>query len=149
MFPKIIYRHTHSVYISARSYHGLVFNNGTWVADLCGHITLVGQPVNSEASVLEVFVTCSNIMCYMSDVCYLVYYIASDQKWNSSNDIPNHYRQQSPAHADLHYHVGICSVDLEPLYRGQNPMVAYYEPHAYQLTHKVRTMVAGRVFWIT
>ena len=26
-------------------------------------------------------------------------------------------------------------------------MVTYYEPHTYQLTCKVRTMVAGRVFW--
>ena len=147
LFPKIIHRCTHSEYISARSHHGLVFNNGTQVTDMCGHITLISEPVNSEASVLEALVACSNIMCYRSDVHYLVCYIASDQKWHSANNIPNHYRQQPPAHADLHYHAGICVVDLEPLSRGQNPVVAYYEPHAYQLTCKVRTMVAGRVFW--
>ena len=147
MFPKIIHRCPYSEYISARSCHGLVFNNGTQVTDLCGHITPISEPVNSEASVLEALVTCSNIMCYRSNVHYLVYYIASDQKWHSANNIPNHYRQQPPAHADFHYHAGICVTDLEPLSGGQNPVVTYYELHAYQLTCKVRTMVSGRVFW--
>ena len=118
--------------------------------DLCGQITLVSQSINSEASVMEALVACSNIMSYRTDIQYLVFYIASFQKWNSNvstNNIPNHYRQQPPANANLHYHSGICVIDLEPLSRGQHPLTIYYEPHTFLQTPRVRTMVAGVVFW--
>ena len=55
-------------YISARSRWGLVYTNGTQVIDLCGHTTMVGQPVNSEASVLEALTTCTNIPMYVSQL---------------------------------------------------------------------------------
>ena len=116
--------------------------------DLCGQITPVSQPINSEASVMEALVACSNIMSYRTDIWYLVFYIASFQKWNSNistNNFPNHYKQQPPANADLHYHSGICVIDLEPLSRGQHPLTIYYEPHAFLKTPRVRTMVAGVV----
>ena len=96
---------------------------------------------------MEALVTCSNIMRYRTDVRYLVFYIASFQKWQSTNNIPNHYRQWSSAYADLHYHSGMCVINLEPLCRGQNPLALYYEPHAYLQTQRVRTRVAGMVFW--
>ena len=115
--------------------------------DLCGQITPVRQPVNSDASVMEVLVACSNIMGYRTDIQYLVFYIVSFQKWNSTNNIPNYYRQQPPANADLHYHSSICVIDLEPLSRGQHPLAIYYEPHTYVQTPRVRTMGAGVVFW--
>ena len=116
--------------------------------DLCGRITPVGQPINSEPSVMEALVACSNIMSYRTNIWYLVFYIASFQKWNSNvstNNIPNHYRQQPPANANLHYHSGV--IDLEPLSRGQHPLTIYYEPHTFLQTPRVRTMVAGVVFW--
>ena len=147
LFPKVIHGHTHAEYISSRSHNGLVFSQGTQVIDLCGRVTPVGEPVNSEVSVMEALVACSNIMGYRTDVWYLVFYIASFQKWKSTNNILNHYRQQPPANADLHYHSGICVIDLEPLSRGQHPLTIYYEPHAYLQTPRVRTMVAGAVFW--
>ena len=92
------------------------------------------NPVNSKASVMEALVACSNIMSYRTDVRYLVFYIASFQKWQSTNNIPNHYRQQSSAYANLHDHSGMCVIDLEPLCRGQNPLTLYYEPHAFLQT---------------
>ena len=137
LFPKIIHGHTHADYISSRSCNGLVLSQGTQVS----------EPLNSEASVMEVLVACSNIMGYRTDVWYLVFYIMSFQKWKSTNNIPNHYRQQPPANANLHYHSGICVIDLEPLSRGQHPLAIYYEPHTYLQTPRVRTMVAGVVFW--
>ena len=147
LFPKVIHGCTHLEYISSRSHNGLLFNQGTQVVDLCGRVSSVSQPVNSEASVMEVLVACSNIMSYRTDIRYLVFYIASFQKWQSTNNIPNHYRQQSPANADLHYHSGMCVIDLEPLSRGQHPITLYYEPHAFLQTQRVRTRVAGTVFW--
>ena len=147
LFPKIIHGHTHAEYISSRSHSGLLLNQCTQVIDLCGQVTPVSQPVNSEASVMEALVTCSNIMSYRTDVQYIVFYITSFQKWESTNNIPNHYRQQPPANANLHYHSGICVIDLEPLSRGQHPLTIYYEPHAFLQTPRVRTMVAGVVFW--
>ena len=147
LFPKIIHGHTHAEYISLRSRSGLLLNQHTQVIDLCGQVTPVGQPVNSEASVMEALVTCSNIMSYRTNVQYLVFYITSFQKWESTNNFPNHYRQQPPANANLHYHSGICVIDLEPLSRGQHPLTIYYEPHAFLQTPRVRTMVAGVVFW--
>ena len=69
------------------------------------------------------------------------------QKWNCTNNILKYYRQQPPANVDLHYHSGICVIDLEPLSRGQHPLAIYYEPHTYLQTPRVRTMVAGAVFW--
>ena len=122
LFPKVIHRHTHAEYISSRSHNGLVIRQGTQVIDLCGQITSVSESVNSEASVMESLVVCSNIMGYRTNVWYLVFYIASFQKWESTNNILNHYRQQPPANADLHYHSGICVIDLEPLSRGQHPL---------------------------
>ena len=147
LFPKIIHGHTHAEYISSRSCNGLVFSQGTQVIDLCGQVTPVSEPVNSEASVMEALVVCSNIMGYRTNVQYLVFYIASFHKWKSTNNILNHYRQQPPANADLHYHSGICVIDLEPLSRGQHPLMIYYKPHTYLQTPRVRTMVAGVVFW--
>ena len=147
LFPKIIHGHTHVEYISSRSCNGLVFNQGTQVIDLCGQVTPVGEPVNPEASVMKALVACSNIMGYRTDIWYLVFYIASFQKWKSTNNIPNHYRQQPPANANLHYHSSICVIDLEPLSRGQHPLTIYYKPHAFLQTPRVRTMVAGAVFW--
>ena len=88
LFPKIIHGHTHVEYISSRSHNGLVFSQGTQVIDLCGWVTPVGEPVNSEASVMEALVVCSNIMGYRTDIQYLVFYIASFQKWKSTNNIP-------------------------------------------------------------
>ena len=129
LFPKVIHGCTHSEYISSRSQSGLLLNWGTQIIDLCGRVSLVGQPVNPEASVMEVLVTCFNIMSYRTDVRYLVFYIVSFQKWQSTNNIPNHYRQQSSANANLQYHSGMCVIDLEPLCRGQNPLALYYEPH--------------------
>ena len=96
---------------------------------------------------MEALVTCSNIMSYRTDVRYLVFYIASFQKWQSTNNISNHYRQQSSANADLHYHSGMCVINLEPLSRGQHPIALHYEPHAFLQTQRVRTRVAGVVFW--
>ena len=110
-------------------------------------VSSVSQPVNSEASVMEALVACSNIMSYRTNVRYLVFYIASFQKWQSTNNIPNHYRQQSSANANLHYHSGVCVINLEPLSRGQHPITLYYEPHAFLQTQRVRTRVAGMVFW--
>ena len=147
LFPKVVNGHTHAEYVSSRSCLSLTLNRGAQVIDLCGHISPVGQPVNSEASVIEALVGCANIMMYRSDVRYLIFYVASFQKWQTCNNIPDHYRQQSPANADLHYHSGICVIDLEPLSRGQRPLALYYEPHAYMQTPRVRTMVAGMVFW--
>ena len=115
LFPKIIHGCTHAEYISSRSHNGLVFKQGTQVVDLCGQVTPVSEPVNSEALVMEVLVACSNIMGYRTDVQYLIFYIASFQKWKSTNNILNHYRQQPPANANLHYYSGICVIDLEPL----------------------------------
>ena len=148
LFPKIIHGHTHTEYISLRSCGGLLLNQCTQVIDLCGQVTPVGQPVNSEASVMEALVTCSNIMSYRTDIRYLVFYIASFQKWESTNNFPNHYRQQPPANTDLHYHSGMCVIDLEPLSRGQHPLAIYYEPHAFLQTPRVRTMVAEQCFGI-
>ena len=147
MFPKIIHGHTHAEYISLRSRSGLLLNQHTQVIDLCGWVTPVSQPVNSKASVMEVLVTCANIMSYRTDVWYLVFYIRSFQKWESNNNFLNHYRQQPPANANLHYHAGICMIDLEPLSRSQHPLAIYYQPHAFLQTPRVRTMVAGVVFW--
>ena len=147
LFPKVIHGHTHSEYISSRSCSGLLFNQGTQVIDLCGQVSSVGQPVSSKALVMEVLVACSNIMSYRTDIRYLVFYIASFQKWQSTNNILNHYRQQSSANANLHYHSGMCVIDLEPLSRGQHPIALYYEPHAFLQTQRVRTRVAGMVFW--
>ena len=147
LFPKVINGHTHAEYVSSRSRIGLTLNRGTQVIDLCGHISPVGQPVNSEASVMEALTACANIMTYRSDIRYLVFYIALFQKWQTCNNIPDHYRQQSPANANLHYHSGMCIIDLEPLSRGQHPLALYYEPHAFVQTQRVRTMVAGMVFW--
>ena len=147
LFTKVIHGCTHAEYISSRSHSGLLLNQHTQVIDLCGQVTSVGQPVNSEASVMEALVACSNIMSYRTDIRYLVFYIMSFQKWKSTNNILNHYRQQPPANADLHYHSGICVIDLEPLSRGQHPLAIYYEPHAFLQTPRVRTMVAGVVFW--
>ena len=96
---------------------------------------------------MEALVACSNIMSYRTDVRCIVFYIMSFQKWQSTNNILNHYRQQPPANADLHYHFGMCVIDLEPLSRGQNPITLYYEPHAFLQTGRVRTRVAGMVFW--
>ena len=96
---------------------------------------------------MEALAACANIMTYRSDVRYLVFYIASFQNWQTCNNIPDHYRQQSPANANLHYHSGMCIIDLEPLSRGQCPLALYYEPHAFVQTQRVRTMVAGMVFW--
>ena len=118
LFPKVIHGCSHAEYISVRSHNGLVLRQGTQVMDLCGQITPVGLPINSEASVMEALVACSNIMSYRSDVWYLVFYIVSFQKWNSNvspNNFPNHYRQQPPANANLHYHSGLCVINLEPL----------------------------------
>ena len=86
-------------------------------------------------------------MGYRTNVQYIVFYIVSFQIWKSTNNIPNHYRQQPPANANLHYHYGICVIDLEPLSRGQHPLAIYYEPHAFLQTPRVRTMVAGVMFW--
>ena len=147
LFPKVVNGHTHAEYVSSRSCISLTLNRGTQVIDLCGRISPIGQPVNSEASVIEALVGCANIMTYRSDVRYLMFYVASFQKWQTCNNIPDHYRQQSPANADLHYHSGVCVIDLEPLSRGQCPLALYYEPHAYMQTPRVRTMVAGMVFW--
>ena len=147
LFPKVINGRTHAEYVSSRSRIGLTLNRGTQVIDLCGRISPVRQPVNSEASVMEALAGCANIMTYRSDVRYLVFYVASFQKWQTCNNIPDHYRQQSPANADLHYHSGVCIIDLEPLSRGQCPLALYYEPHAFVQTQRVRTMVAGMVFW--
>ena len=41
----------------------------------------------------------------------------------------------------------LCVIDLEPLSRGQHPLTIYYKPHAFLQTPRVRTMVAGVVFW--
>ena len=147
LFPKVIHGHTHSEYISSRSCISLLLNQHTQVIDLCVWVTPVSQPVNSKASVMEVLVTCSNIMSYRTDIWYLVFYIVSFQKWKSTNNILNHYRQQPPANADLHYHSGICVIDLEPLSRDQHPLTIYYEPCTFLQTPRVRTMVAGVVFW--
>ena len=147
MFPKIIHGHTHAEYISLRSHSSLLLNQCTQVIDLCGWVTPVSQPVNSKASVMETLVTCANIMSYRTDILYLVFYITSFQKWESTNNFLNHYRQQAPANANLHYHSGICVIYLEPLSRGQHPLTIYYEPHAFLQTPRVRTMVAGAVFW--
>ena len=147
LFPKVIHGHTHLEYISSRSHSGLLLNRGTQVIDLCGQVSPVSQPVNSKASVMEALVTCSNIMSYRTDVRYLVFYIASFQKWQSTNNILNHYRQQSSAYANLHYHSGVCVINLEPLCRGQNSLTLYYEPHAFLQTRRVRTRVAGVAFW--
>ena len=150
LFPKVIHGCSHAEYISVRSCNGLVLRQSTQVMDLCGQITPVSQPINSEASVMEALVACSNIMSYRTDVWYLVFYIMSFQKWNSNvspNNFSNHYRQQPPPDANLHYHSGICVIDLEPLSRGQHPLTIYYEPHAFLQTPRVRTMVAGVVFW--
>ena len=147
LFPKIIHGHTHAEYISLRSCSGLLLNQCTQVIDLCGQVTPVGQPVNSEASVMEALDACSNIMSYRTSIWYLVFYIMSFQKWESTNNFLNHYRQQPPANADLHYHSGICVIDLEPLSRGQHPLIIYYKPHTFLQTPRVRTMVAGAVFW--
>ena len=147
LFPKVIHGHTHSEYISSRSRNGLLFNQGTKVIDLCSWVSSVGQPVNSKASVMEALVACSNIMSYRTDIRYLVFYIVPFQKWQNTNNIPNHYRQQSPANANLHYHSGMCVIDLEPLSRGQHPITLYYEPHAFLQTQRVRTRVASMVFW--
>ena len=147
LFPKIIHGHTHAEYISSRSCSGLLLNQHTQVIDLCGQVTPVDQPVNSKASVMEALVTCSNIMSYRTNIWYLVFYITSFQKWESTNNFPNHYRQQPPANANLHYHSGICVIDLEPLSTGQHPLAIYYKPHAFLQTPRVRTMVAGVVFW--
>ena len=100
--PKIIHGCTHAEYISSRSCNGLLLNQCTQVIDLCSWVTPVSQPVNSEASVMEALVACSNIMSYRTDVRYLVFYIASFQKWESNNNFLNHYRQQPPVHANLH-----------------------------------------------
>ena len=140
LFPKVVNGHTHAEYVSSRSRINLTLNRGTQVNDLCGHISPIGQPVNSEASVIEALVGCANIMMYRSDIRYLMFYVTSFQKWQTCNNIPDHYRQQSPANADLHY--GVCVIDLEPLSRGQHPLALYYEPHAYMQTPRVRTMVA-------
>ena len=129
-FTKIIHGHTHAEYISSRSHNGLVFSQGTQAIDLCGQDTPVSEPVNPEASVMEALVACSNIMGYRTDIQYTVFYIVSFQKWKSTNNILNHYRQQPPANADLHYHSGVCVIDLEPLSRGQHPLAIYYKPHA-------------------
>ena len=147
LFPKVIHGCTHAEYISLRSCSSLLLNQFTQVVDLCGWVTQVGQPVNSEASVMEALVACANIMSYRTDIWYLVFYIGSFQKWESTNNFLNHYRQQPPANADLHYHAGICVIDLEPLSRGQHPLTIYYEPHTFLQTPRVRTMVAGVVFW--
>ena len=136
LFPKVINGHTHAEYVSSRSHIGLTLNRGTQVIDLCGHISPVRQPVNSEASVMEALAACANIMTYRSDIRYLVFYLVLFQKWQTCNNIPDHYRQQSPANADLHYHSGVCIIDLEPLSRGQRPLALYYEPHAHWFRHK-------------
>ena len=86
-------------------------------------------------------------MSYRTDVQYLVFYIRSFQKWESTNNFPNHYRQQPPANANLHYHAGICVIDLETLSRGQHSLTIYYKPHTFLQTPRLRTMVAGAVFW--
>ena len=86
-------------------------------------------------------------MSYRTNIRYLVFYIASFQKWQGTNNILNHYRQQSSAYANLHYHSGMCVIDLEPLCRGQNPLTLYYKQHAFLQTQRVRTRVAGMVFW--
>ena len=96
---------------------------------------------------MEVLITCANIMSYRTNVQYLVFYIMSSQKWESTNNFLNHYRQQPPANANLHYHSGICVIDLEPLSRGQHPLAIYYKLHTFLQTPRVRTMVAGVVFW--
>ena len=147
LFPKVINGCTHAEYVSSRSRIGQTLNRGTQVIDLCGRISPVRQPVNSEASVMEALAVCANIMTYRSDVRYLVFYLVSFQKWQTCNNTPDHYRQQSPANADLYYHSGMCIIDLEPLSRGQRPLALYYEPHAFVQTQRVRTMVAGMVFW--
>ena len=38
-------------------------------------------------------------------------------------------------------------IDLELLSRGQHPLTIYCEPHTFLQTPRVRTMVAGVVFW--
>ena len=77
LFPKVIYGCSHTEYISIRFHNGLVLGQGTQVMDLCGQITPVSQPINSEASVMEALVACSNIMSYRTNIQYLVFYIAS------------------------------------------------------------------------
>ena len=49
LFPKVIHGHTHAEYISSRSRISLLLNQHTQVIDLCGQVTPVSQPVNSEA----------------------------------------------------------------------------------------------------
>ena len=68
LFPKIIHGHTHAEYISLRSCSSLLLNQCTQVIDLCGQVTPVSQPVNSEASVMEALVTCANIMSYRTNM---------------------------------------------------------------------------------
>ena len=64
----------------------------------------------------------SNIMSYRTDVRYLVFYIVSFQKWQSTNNILNHYRQQSSANADLHYHSGmVCHQSGATVWRSESP----------------------------
>ena len=79
LLPKIIHGHTHAEYISSRSCNGLVFSQGTQVIDLCGQVTPVSEHVDSEASIMEALVACSNIMGYRTNIWYLVFYIVSFQ----------------------------------------------------------------------
>ena len=122
-FQRFINGHTHAEYVSSRARISLTLNRGTQVIDLCGRISPVGQPVNSEASVMEALAVCANIMMYRSDIRYLVFYVASFQKWQTCNNIPDHYRQQSPSQCQSSlpfWHV--YNPTLEPLSRGQRPL---------------------------
>ena len=48
LFPKVVNGHTHAEYVSSRSCINLTLNQGTQVIDLCGRVSPIGQPVNSE-----------------------------------------------------------------------------------------------------
>ena len=87
LFPKVVNGRTHAEYVSSRSRINLTLNRGTQVIDLCGRVSPIRQPVNSEASVIEALVGCANIMTYRSDIRYLMFYVASFQKWQTCNNI--------------------------------------------------------------
>ena len=86
------------------------------------------QEVMSEV-MLEALVYSANVMVNRQDCWYLVYYICTNQKLSSVNNVPIHSLQY--LNNDHNYHMGVVMIDLEPCGCDLPPRVLYFEPHKY------------------